>query len=172
MEVLFTLLYVLQALAVSLGVGASTLAAINFLYAISDGIIDETERNMMGIVYYVLRIAMSLIFLTTLSIGLLVYFTAGIEYLTPFFYALWTLIGALYVNALLMTFHQIPSTVGPAIQIATWHTLGILLTLSALSLTHFTYIQFFFPYVTSVALAVAVINGSMWYFKETKQSTN
>lgn len=163
MEITFIILSIAQMLAVSLGVGASTLAIINFLYAVSDGEVDSSERGMMGLVYIVLRVAMVVIFLTSLGIGLMVYSNGGTEQFSAFFFALWTLISVLYVNAFLMTFHYMPKILGPAVQAASWHALGFLMALSSLNLTNFLYIEFAVSYIALIGFVAAIISGVLWW---------
>ncbi len=78
MIMIITLATIIQSMAISLGVGSSTLAIINFFVAIADGAIDETERKMMGVVYKVLRVAMVLILITTILLLLNLYSSAGL----------------------------------------------------------------------------------------------
>ena len=160
------LIALLQTIAVSLGVGSSTLAIINFFVAIADGKIDENERRMMGVVYTVLRVAMVLIAVTAVLIALIEFMEIGTAYLTPFVLAVWTLIGMLFLNAILMTKKIMPSNFGPSIQAGTWYTLGIVTALRQFDLTNFTYLQFILGYVAVVALATAIVNGMMGYLKK------
>ena len=165
MEMILVLTTVVQFFAVSLGVGSSTLAVANFFVAIADGKIDETERKMMGIAYLILRIAMSVILVTT---GILVVhslMTNGIAGISTFAIAQISMITVLYVNATLMTLRIMPSTVGPAFQAAAWYALGALSALAALQLTEFTYLQFTLSFIADCAMNVAITNGLMWYLK-------
>lgn len=169
MEILTGFLLITQSVSISLGVGCSTLAILNFFAAIKDGLIDESERNLMGIVYVVLRIAMVLILLTTVLLALPAYLEAGNAYFTPLALSIWTLILVLYLNAFLMTKHIMPSTFGPAIQAGTWYTLGIVGSLITIRQDDFTYLQFLLGYVAAVTLAVAVVNGVMAYMKSKRE---
>ena len=65
MEIIIIVIAILQIFSVSLGVGSSTLAVLNFFVAIADGKISDEERNMMGVVYIVLRISMLAILFTS-----------------------------------------------------------------------------------------------------------
>jgi hypothetical protein len=168
MEMILVLAAILQSMAISLGVGSSTLAIINFFVAIADGKIDEKERAMMGIVYTVLRIAMILILVTSLFIGLNQLQVAQASYFSPFVMGVWTLIFVLYLNSILMTRHIMPSNVGPALQASTWYTLGILMSLIPIGLTNFSYFEFLIGYLAAICLAVAVVNGTMSYLKKQK----
>lgn len=169
MEFIIICVAVVQSIAISLGVGSSTLAVINFFVAIADGKIDETERKMMGVVYVVLRVAMFAIATTTAVIVVHNVIAGGISTLTPFVDAEITLIAALFLNALLMTARLMPSTFGPAIQAGSWYTLGMVTALVPLGLTDFTYFQFLLGYLSVLTLATALINGAMAFLKEKKR---
>jgi hypothetical protein len=149
---------ILQSFAISLGVGASTLAILNFFAAIADGTIDETERRMMGIVYVVLRIAMVLILVTTIFLVLHQYIMALPMLWNGFLVGQLIALTMLFINALLMTAHVVPTTLGPAIQAGSWYTLGVLNALAVLGLTEFAIPTFTFAYFTTLALAVAIVN--------------
>ena len=165
MNTILILVAILQSFAVSLGVGSSTLAVTNFFVAIADGKIDETERKMMGIAYIILRVAMVLILITTLLLMVGSLARTDSMLLTPFTVGQLVALLVLYVNAILMTLRIMPSTFGPAFQAGSWYTLGTLQALFALSLTHFTYLQFFLSYIAALVLMVSVINGTMAYLK-------
>lgn len=165
MELTFVLTSIIQSVAISLGVGCSTLAIINFFAAIADGKIDETERRMMGVVYTVLRVAMILILITSLILGTISYLSVGTAVFTNFVFSLWTLIAVLYINALLMTLRVVPSTIGPALQASAWYTLGILVALVPHGLVTFSYWQFILGFACVFTLAVSIVNGLMVYLK-------
>lgn len=165
MIILITLATILQSFSISLGVGASTLAIVNFFVAIADGKIDETERKMMGIVYIVLRIAMVLILTTSIFIIFGQIFTGTLPNMSGFTLGTLIALTALFINAVLMTWHIMPSTFGPAIQAGSWYTLGMLAALSALSITNFSLLIFLLAYITWLVLAVSLVNGGMAYLK-------
>jgi cytochrome c oxidase assembly factor CtaG len=156
-----SLISILQSFAISLGVGSSTLAITSFFVAISDGNIDDTERRMMGVVYIVLRVAMVLILVTTLIILSAKYATVGFGGMSAFHFGQIFATVVLFVNAMLMTAHIIPSNFGPAIQAGNWYTLGTLSALLPLGLTNFTFLQFGLAYVTWLVLAIGIVNGIM-----------
>lgn len=168
MEITVTIMTILQSFGISLGVGASTIAIVNFFVALADGKIEETERNLMGVTYVILRVAMVAILFTTLYIGVAQNALVGGEYFTPFVIAMWLIIAVLYANAILMTLHIMPSTFGPAIQAGSWYTLGMLLSLESVNLTGFTFMQFIIGYACAIAFAVAIVNGTMAYLKDRK----
>lgn len=158
------ILTLVQSLAISLGVGASTLAVLNFFAALRDGLIDETERNMMGIVYWTLRAAMVLILVT--SIPLLALSWATLSVSSGYLFAFFLTVGVLYLNAIGMTFQKVPSTFGPAIQAASWYTLGAIATLATLGVNGFLWWQFVLCYVTAITCLIAIVNGVMAYLKD------
>jgi len=169
MLIIYVVLVLLLMMVISLGVGSSTIAIINFFVAIADGNIDPQERAMMGVVYKVLRVAMILIPIVAILLAL-VLVSMGVPYLSDFTISFWTLILVLYANAFLMTKHIIPSNFGPAIQAGTWYTLGIMMSLSYIDLSNFAYYQFLIGYLAALALAVAIVNTIMAMFKKRQQA--
>ena len=165
METFLLLTTILKVFAISLGVGSSTLAVTNFFVAIADGEIDETERRMMGVVYVVLRIAMVLILATVALLVGTEYSAVGITHLSAYSLAELTVLFVLYLNALLMSAHLVPTTVGPAFQAGSWYALGTLTALAAASHAGFTYFQFLVSYVAWVILAIGIVNFIMAILK-------
>jgi len=161
MVFIITLTSIIQALATSLGVGSSTLAIVNFFVAIADGKIEPDERRMMGVVYIVLRIAMLLILATTLALFMHTYVAYWVPAITTFHIAQLLVLAVLFINALLMTIHLMPSTFGPALQAGSWYTLGVLAALSGLDLVDFTLLQFSLGYLTALISAIGLVNGVM-----------
>lgn len=164
-----TLLTILKSFSISLGVGSSTLAITNFFVAIADGTIDPTERKMMGVVYVVLRIAMGLILFSTLLLLTLEYGAYGLFDMSAFSLAQVTALGVLFLNAMLMTAHLVPSTFGPAIQAGSWYTLGTLAALQMVDVTDFSYLTFLLAYLTWTALAIGIVNAIMEIMKQRKE---
>lgn len=165
MTFFLTIVAIVQSLSISLGVGSSTLAIVNFFAAIADGTIDATERRMMGIVYVVLRIAMGLILVTTLLLVAYDYSIYGLSGLSAYTYGQLIALAVLFINAMLMTAHIVPSTFGPAIQAASWYTLGGLLAIKLQGAADFTIVQFLLGYVTWIVLAISIVNGVMSIMK-------
>lgn len=112
---------------VTLGVGSSTFALTFYFAALRDGTIDSSERRFMHIVYFILRIGMTLI-ATGLALSLL-----GEPIITePQTYILaWVLLGIITINAVLMTLHAMPMKYGPVIAGGSWYSLFFLTTLPA-----------------------------------------
>ncbi len=169
--ILYIFVTILQSIAIALGVGSSTLAISNFFVAIADGRITEDERKMMGVVYIVLRVAMLVILITTTIITLSQFALYG-GIVVPFMSAVWTLIAVLFVNAVLMTYHKIPTTIGPALQASSWYTLGILMALTELDIYPSSYLVFLLSYLSVVLFAVSLVNGIMALLKRRKQATH
>lgn len=172
MELLVLGLTVIQSMAISLGVGSSTLAIINFFHALADGVISETERNFMGVTYTVLRVAMGIILVTTILLAIIGYCVMGADYFTGYTTAQALLTSVLFVNAFLMTVHLMPSTFGPAIQASSWYTLGFLLALFAQGFTEVNFLVFLFAYATFIFFAISFINSIMAYLKEKRAVLN
>jgi len=168
MEIAYIIASILQTIAVSLGVGCSTVAVAQFFVAIADGKIDEVERRMMGMVYILLRVAMGLILLATLAQSTILYSVIGLRYINPFTVGIWTVIAVLFVNAILMTMRIMPSKFGPGIQAGSWYTLGVTIALVPLGLTDFSYQQFFLAFAGMMILAIAIVNGVMNYQKKVR----
>jgi hypothetical protein len=169
MEITVLGLSIIQSMGISLGVGGSTLAILNFFHAIADGKIDETERNFMGVTYLVLRVAMGIILVTSLLLAFIGYLAHGSDYFTGYVTAQALLTGALFINAFLMTLHYMPSTFGPAIQASTWYSLGFLLALYAQGHSYVHILVFIFAYSTFVFFAVSFINSVMAYLKDKRE---
>ena len=163
METATIILTVIQAMSISLGVGSSTMAILNFFKAIADGSIDPVERGFMGITYIVLRIAMVLILLTTAGLAAMGLYTLGAEYTTSFILSQFLLTTVLFINATLMTARIMPSTLGPAIQASSWYTLGFTLALVPHSLTNYTIVEFLIGYVVFIGVVTYVIRHVMAY---------
>jgi len=168
MTAFFTIVAIFQSFSISLGVGSSTLAIANFFAAIADGTIDATERRMMGIVYVVLRVAMLAILGTTMLLLAPVVAYDGLLALSPIAIGQCVAITVLFINAMLMTAHIVPSTIGPGLQAGSWYTLGTLIALQAQGVTEFTLLVFFLAYVSWLVLAVGIVNGVMAFLKSRK----
>ena len=165
MYALIIIVALLQSIAVALGVGNSTSAITQFFVALSDGTIDATERKMMQITYVLLRIAMGIIFITTGILTIIQYGIYGASYFTPFVIGFWLLIFILFINAFLMTIHIMPATFGPALQAASWYTMGILMALFSLGLYEFSFVQFSIGYGSMIVFATCLVNGTLWVLK-------
>ncbi len=163
METITTIISIAQIIGISLGVGSSTLAVLNFFSAIEDGTIDPVERRMMGVTYIVLRIAMVLILTTTTILLVFGVREIGYDYFTPYIIAQCILISVLFVNASLMTARIMPSSFGPAIQAGTWYLLGFGMALASLGLADFSLPLFVVAYTIELVFAYTLINSLMWY---------
>ncbi len=168
MSIILYLASVVQVVSVSLGMGSSTIAILNFFNAISDGTIDLVERRMMGTTYTVLRVAKFLIIVTALVLAMVGYYTEGLAYFNNYVLAQYTLILVLVVNAILMTKRIMPSTHGPAIQAGSWYLLGFGVALVELGLTNFTYPLFLVAYAFELIFASVLINSVIYHLKKSQ----
>ncbi len=165
MEIIIIILSIIQAMSISLGVGSSTMAILNFFKAISDGSIDPVERSFMGITYVVLRIAMVLILLTTAGLAAIGLFEIGPDYTTNYVLAQVFLTTVLFVNATLMTARIMPSTLGPAIQASSWYSLGFIIALVPHGLSEFDFLLFISVYLVFLLVVTFIIRGVMSHLK-------
>jgi hypothetical protein len=154
LETITSLVVILSASAISLGVGSSTLAISEFLVAFNDGKIDESERRLLGVIYIILRIAMVAILLTTLFIA-----WQRPEIFGAQLTSMGILVAALYVNAFAMTKHWVPTKFGPAIQAATWYTLGFLTSIQMFSLFDMSVMNFLVLYAIDIIVAIVLVNA-------------
>jgi hypothetical protein len=161
--ILFTLI---KQMAVGLGVGSSTIAIANFFVAIHDGKIEQQERRMMQVTYVVLRVAMLLILASSLTLLAIQLSSIGLEALTPSILAEVIILFVLYTNATLMTLKVMPSTVGPALQAASWYTLGITSAISIMGIANFNVTQFVLGYVAFFLIVASIVNIGMHYLKK------
>lgn len=158
MDLVLIGLVLVHSSAIALGVGASTIAIAGFLTAIADNTFDESERRIMGVVYFSLRVAMALIVL----------FSLLIMWLHPDFFGwftvpLWIMTAVLFLNAFLMTKHWISTKLGPAIQAGTWYTLGFIITIYVFKLSVLTLMEFIYFFIIDLVLAIAIVNGCIQY---------
>lgn len=147
---------------VALGVGASSVAIVAFLAALEDGTIDSSERRMLGVIYWTLRWAMimipgTLLVVTWLNPGVL----EGVWFV-------WIIIGIIYLNAIQMTLHLVKGIFGPALQAASWYTLGFLLSIELFDLAPLTWTLFILLYVADFLFFLGVIYGARQWQKHTR----
>lgn len=165
MSSLLVLISILKTFGVSLGVGASTITITHFFVAIADGTIDETERRMLGAAYVILRVAMVIILVATLLLLFYEYKTVGLSDLPAYAFGELLALFVLYLNALLMTAHLVPTAFGPALQAGSWYTLGMLVALQAEGVTDFSFVQFLFGYSAGLVFAIGMVNAIMAILK-------
>ncbi len=163
-EIIFSIITLWYTSAISLGVGASSLAIAGFLTAIADGSFDAGERRIMGTIYISLRIAMAMIVMT-----LAIFWFFYPEVLSTLLKQV-LLVTLLCVNAVLMTWHLISPKIGPAFQAATWYTLGFVFTIDVFHLFSVTMPLFLLLYVVDVLLAIAIVNGFMRYYARRRET--
>lgn len=161
METLIIILMLLQGMSISLGVGTSTIALVNFFHAIADGVIDPVERGFMGLTYIVLRIAMVIIVFTVAALTIIGLLDSGSLYFTGYVTAQVLLTVILFANASLMTARIMPSKYGPAIQASAWYSLGLLVALLPLGYTAFSFSTFFLSYLAFTLFMILLIRAIM-----------
>lgn len=166
----YTLMHVLQALGISLGFGVST-AAIT-LFAAGFGSHDDTLHRVMHVLYRLLRVAMGLILATTLYLTVVLYSHMGVNYFDTYTLGVWTCIGVLYLNALLMGVHKMPMKIGPGLQGASWYALAITVALSASVVNELHYVLFLLLYTAFCAFMISMLNRLITRQKERGASTN
>ncbi len=165
-SIIFIFFSTLQVVGISIGMGSSTIAVSNFFLAIKDGKIEDHERKFMGVAYFILRVAMVIILVTTVALAFRGFSEVGSIYFTPYIITQFILISALYLNSLLMTLHLIPSTLGPAIQASSWYTLGFALALLANGWNDISLGAFMLLYLADFIVSMVIINSMMAYFKK------
>jgi len=160
MEIIYDVLVVWLMSSVALGVGASSLAITSFLTALYDGEVDVSERRMLKVIYWALRWSMVMI---AVVLAVLQWWwpntLIGESYL-------WVLIVILYVNAMLMTEHLIPVSLGPALQAATWYTLGFMITIELFNLAPLTLTLFGVLYLADIVFFVVLVNVGLWWLRK------
>lgn len=157
-EIFIPLALIYYNTAISLGVGASTIVIASFMVALSDGKIDVSERRMLGVIYITLRVAMVSI------LAMLMYISLVVPSLFSTLLFLWPLVGVLYVNAILMTKHWISPKFGPAIQAATWYTLGFVTVIDTFGLYEVSVNFFLMLYAVDFVTALFLVNGLLLWF--------
>lgn len=172
MEFIYVASQLLLSFGVSLGVGSSTLTVLGFLTAVRDGVVDQSERRIMHIMYLVLRVAMVVILLALFTQGITLISAYGMDYLQPLTVVVWSAVFVLYLNAVLMTLHYMPKSIGPAIQAGTWYTLGVLSFMIAYGFTEFSYAKLFGGYLVLVVVMALLINGTFAHFKRKLVAVN
>ena len=142
MEIIGLLLGIIFAIGLTLGVGSSTFALTNFIVALQDGVIDDSEKRLMKVVYVILRIGMGL-----LAFGLIVpILLYGIEIVDTQYLMAILLLVIITVNAILMTKRTMPMQYGPVLAGGSWYSLFLLTELPfygvALPVLAFYYVAF------------------------------
>lgn len=168
MSLFLSFLGVVKFFSISLGVGAVTIAVINFFTAIADGVIDETERRMMGVVYAVLEVAMALVLLSSMVAIFPEYKANGLGGLSGFSYSELFVLSVLLLSTFLMSARLVSTTIGPAIQVGSWYTLATMTGLSVIGYTDFTFVQFLLGYFAWMILAIGIVNAIMAILKVKK----
>lgn len=152
----------LYTLGLTLGVGSSTFALIFYISATADGVVDETEKRFLRIVFRVLRVGMVIFFLSLLARSVAGGFDSVVA-LAP----QWILLALITLNAVLMHYRIMPMRFGPVLAGGSWYSLlfitqfplmaygGVVLTVGyALFLTIFYFVFHGIKRVVSVRTTV------------------
>ena len=76
-----------------------------------------------------------------------------------------TILAVLFINAVLMTKHLMPSKYGPSIQAGSWYALSIVSSLAAMEIIEYTYTLFAIVYVIWLVLVTIIVNGVMAWLR-------
>lgn len=159
MEILFYVAAIALIFSISLGVGGSTFALLNFFVALWDGKIDESEKRLMNVVYTVLRVAMVAILIAAILHAISLISAIGFSaYTSASIVMLWLIIAVLYFNAIMMTLHKMPMTIGAGLQAGSWYSLGFLSAFISVGLVNFSFWLLLFSYILLVAIAITIVN--------------
>jgi hypothetical protein len=150
------LLSILNFVGLVYGVGAATFAMIFYFKALEDGVLDTSEKNFMHSVYFILRIAMTIVILSELIIIIVSWYSGSTEYF--FSSTLWFRVILLMVinsSAIFMDNRLLPMWIGVVSIAVTWYAYFLMMITKPESVS---FLGFFLLYV--VALGV-----SMYAFK-------
>ena len=86
-------------------------------------------------------------------------------YFSPFMMILWVVVGVLYANAILMTLHRMPMTLGPGIQAGSWYSLAVLFFFASVGLTQFSFMFLLSGYAGMLILGVVLVNLALALFR-------
>jgi hypothetical protein len=127
----------------TLGVGSSTFALIFFISALKDGVIDDSEKRLLHIVYTVLRVGMGILILTIL---------AKIATTTlPFPQTLLAqafLMCVITVNAILMTYKVMSMKFGPILAGGSWYSLFFVTQLTPSHINQWALFEYYILFLT------------------------
>jgi hypothetical protein len=149
---------VFHILLISVGVGASLVAIVNYLYASVDGTLNRTERGMMGVTYIILRFITIAFLLSSLCIVLFDTHSIGIGVYSPALLANLTLLFVLYINAILISTQFIGIAQALVIQFSTWCTISSVTTLAILEVP-FTVHEFVMLYIVLTSVIALMCSG-------------
>ena len=154
MATFFVIVNILHTIGTTFGVGASTFALTFYISALMDGAIDTSEKRFLHVVYVMLRIGMTLIVLSLVLFFVLAYRAGATGPLpaNPLYLMEWTLMAVIIVNAILMTAHKMPMSVGPVLAGGSWYSLFFI---SALPLGGFSYTTLLLFYAAFLAVFFA-----------------
>lgn len=124
------LIFLLQQLGFTLGLGAATFSLMFYVLGIADGAVDASEQRFIHATKTVLALSMFLIVLTGgLVTGAHILADEMIIVLAPVYLSKWILIGVVIVNGILLRFKAYSAIIGGIISGASWYALFIVHTL-------------------------------------------
>lgn len=142
MIIFSALIALVHQVGLSLAIGSSTYAVTFYFKSIQDGVMNDTEKDFLHTVYFILRVGMALIIVseignlivTTLSTSFLAYVSlVSVQFK-------WFLLATIGTNAFLMHLHKMPMGFGPAIAGGTWYMYLIADTLGYVALPIYIWI--------------------------------
>ena len=119
---LHTILVILHVAGVILGVGGATIAEVNLIQALRDGKIDSSEKALMHANYTVIRVGMVFVLLSGLALVWWWLTVEGNDWVITSGKILVkdVMMGAIFLNAFLLTKHWVPLWLGAAISFTSW----------------------------------------------------
>ena len=144
------ILSILREIGLTLAVGSSTFAIIFYFKAISDNVIDETERSFLHIVYFVLRIGLIILVITEAAAAVF-HIGDAAYFVDPDFLMRITLLSIIILNAALMQAHLMPMWLGPSLAGGSWYSF---FALSVFTPTGLPYAMLFAAYLAFVGVFI------------------
>lgn len=151
-----TFVAIVFSLGLTLGVGSSTFALIFFIKALRDGVMDQTERSFLHVVFTVLRIGMLLI---AVGLGGFLLFDAIPE---PTAYVVeCALLGIIVVNAILMDKRIMPMRFGPIIAGGSWYSMFFATKLPVYAYSYMTLALAYIAFLVAFYFVFHAIKGAL-----------
>ncbi len=152
---------VLEQLGLTLAIGSSTFAVVFYFAAITDRVIDPSERRFMHIAYRVLRIGLGLIVATSVFRAIEHYTAGDISYFSTSFWFLVFLLLVIIGNATAMTYHRVPMWLGPALAGGSWYAYFFIYTLRPTTLSFFVMLAGYVLWIAIVVLVFRVLRSTV-----------
>lgn len=147
---------ILFSLGLTLGVGSSTFALIFFIKSLSDGVMDDTERSFLRVVFTVLRIGMVLI-----AAGLAGFLILGVVVEPTVFLLLCALLFIIVLNAVLMDRRIMPMKYGPILAGGSWYSLFLVTKLPVYAYSYTTLIVAYIIFLMVFYFVFNAIKGAV-----------